>query len=175
MKNAIEIREDGIYLSIGKDVEDKYRKHILWYLWHLEDACVLDGYDPWIDFKRPKEEYRIKQGKELKGLRLSLRAIELYNKLTDEVITVDDSVYNRLKELEAEEQAAHEEAIRKRREERLRCIERERIRKQQLEQDNVVLWKGMTRGELRDLIRRGLLVETPETKTLYEMYDDGLI
>ena len=171
MKNAIEIREDGIWLYLGKE-EDKYRKHMLWY---LADACVLDGYHPWIDLKRPKGECRIKQGKELKGLRLSLRAIELYNKLTEEIITVDDSVYNRLKELEAEEQAAHEKAMQKRREERLRGIERERIRKQQLEQDNVVLWKGMTRGELRDLIRRGLLVETSETKTLYEMYDDGLI
>lgn len=185
----LEQREDGIWLVVGTNVHNKARAYVL-------DRCfekgrVLEHLNMWRGLNNPQPEYKVLD------LSFVVRCVEKWNNSERELqllfakycnnFTENKDNYIYIPDDLAELARRYDEAERQKRDEAMRlfmeaqavarekALQRERELQAKKERDNVIVWNGKSRGEVRELIRRGLLVETVETKTLYEMYDDGLL
>lgn len=173
MGKRLELRGDQVWLVVGKDLRNSARHFILR---ECEDSTALDGYNVWNECNNPTAEFKVNDVAKIVNL------AEKWNEWQGERgehVDVPEDV-----KAVAHEQVARRKAERERKqaeyrakqalEEERRQVWLERYRAEK-ERDAEVIWKDRTRGELRTLIRFGLLAETVETKTLYEMYADGVL
>ena len=168
-----EEREDGIWLVFGTDLQDYQRKAITRDFID-GDYEALEDFSFWCDVAKPKSEYKILDLSHIVMLCESYNKIERLSKFP-ELICVPEKIMDMVnkqreefrRKIEEEERLAAEKW-------ELHCRECEEKAINE-SKEKKVFWNDKTKEELHVDLAFGLLPETAETKTLYEMYDDGLI
>ena len=189
MDKRLEMQGNDVYVVFGVDRDNRLRK---WLINELgEWGYGLEGFYLWDDVTNPKPAYKVRDN--YAALRMVVEAVTKINNwqkgearyarehgrtLTVELYEIQPQVYERLNELRIpvllkDEMEKAEMAAGRAREAARRAVALEEEQPRQ-ERELQVVWNGLTRGEMREMMRKGTLIETCQTKTYYEMYADGI-
>jgi hypothetical protein len=186
MNKRLECRDNDVYLVLGSD-GSRAKTEIFN---ALEGSYALEWKGKWASLNSSCAEYRVRKsfgfetlpaktycfylGKVLQAIlehNENERAVALIGMEMD-LVEIDSNVETLYKNLK--------ESIEKI---RIRCMartkafteDRAKLEAADREYNNEVIWRDKTRGEIRNSILCGTLAETSETKTLYEMFDSGML
>lgn len=175
----LELRDGWAWLVLGKE-QSRARTH---FISRNGKAYALFGYDKeWqeaFELLRPTDRDMMQAYAYYQRLEYLIQAIEDWNDTEHvnevlygemDLIEIDEAVYKLREILKDILEKAYS-----RLKARLKAQHEKLFRASHIEAEygQEIVWKDMPRRELLQELQYGRLQETAETKTLYEMYDDG--